>query len=116
MGTSLIAALVVLFASFIGSFGAILLKKGSESFSISIRGVLGNRSLMAGVLIYGVSSVMFIGALRYGELTVLYPLVATNYVWVSLLSTKFLNEGMNAKKWAGIALILIGVTLIGIGS
>jgi uncharacterized membrane protein len=71
---------------------------------------------MAGIGFYGVSTAMFIPALKGGELSVLYPLVALTYVWVSLLSVKFLNEKMNKMKWIGILLILFGVTLIGIGS
>jgi len=62
------------------------------------------------------NTVLFIPALRGGELSVLYPLVALVYVWVSLLSVRFLGEKMNPMKWLGIALILLGVTLIGLGA
>jgi uncharacterized membrane protein len=59
---------------------------------------------------------LFIPALKGGDLSVLYPFVALAYIWVSLLSVKFLGEKMNKFKWLGIALIIIGVSFIGIGS
>ena len=65
---------------------------------------------------YAVGTILFIPALKGGDLSILYPFVALAYVWVSLLSVKFLGEKMNLVKWIGIALIIIGVSLIGIGS
>ena len=75
-----------------------------------------NYYLISGFLLYGVSTVLFILALRGGELSILYPTVATVYAWIALFSIKFLNEKMNKWKILGIALIIIGVTLIGLGS
>ena len=65
---------------------------------------------------YGISTILFIPALKGGELSVLYPFVALAYIWVSLLSVKFLGEKMNKVKWLGIALIILGVSFIGLGS
>ena len=74
-----------------------------------------NYNLFAGVALYGAGTVLFIPALKGGDLSVLYPFVALVYIWVSLLSVKFLGEKMNKFKWAGVALIIIGVTFIGLG-
>ena len=71
---------------------------------------------MGGVALYGVGTVLFIPALRGGDLSVLYPFVSLNYIWVSLLSVRFLGEKMNRLKWLGVALIILGVSFIGIGS
>ena len=117
MATSLQSIVLVLIGSFIGSFGALFLKKGA--LSISIHNPLKtakNIYIWAGVLLYGLSSVFWIFAIRGGELTVLYPMVATVYIWTTLLSIRFLHESMNMKKWLGLALILVGVSLIGLGS
>jgi uncharacterized membrane protein len=54
-------------------------------------------------------------ALQGGELSVLYPLVSLGYVWVCLLSIRFLGERMNSVKWTGVAFIVAGVALIGVG-
>ncbi|MEA2037768.1 MAG: hypothetical protein U9O94_09740, partial [Nanoarchaeota archaeon] len=95
MATELWAILVVLSASFLGSFGPILLKKASDNISIKIKSIIKNYYLMGGFALYAVGTVLFIPALRGGELSVLYPLVSTTYIWVSLWSTKFLGEKMN---------------------
>ena len=66
--------------------------------------------------LYIIAIFIFVFALKGGELTVLYPLSSLGYIWASLSSVKFLGERMSAFKWTGIFLIIIGITLIGIGS
>ena len=116
MATELWAIGLVIFATLVGAFGPILLKKASEKKLSSISALMRNYHLMGGVALYGIGTVLFIPALKGGELSVLYPFVSLAYVWVSLLSIKFLGEKMNTSKWAGIGLIIFGVSLIGIGS
>lgn len=116
MTTQLWAMVLVLIASFIGSLGAILLKKGSGKDLSSINELLTNYNLIEGVLLYGLSGIFFVPALKGGELSVLYPLVSTGYIWTCLLSIKFLDERMNRYKWFAIFSIVVGITLIGFGS
>ena len=110
MNTPIWSIGVVLFACVIGAFGALFLKLASGK--VSMKKLL-NKELIWGIFLYGIGSVFFIVALKYGELSVLYPFVATTYIWVALLSIKYLKEKMNWLKWMGIALIIIGVSLIG---
>ncbi len=114
MKTQLWSIALVLLAGLIGSVGALYLKKASKEMQMHIK-YLFNRKFITGVFFYGVSTVIFIPALKGGELSVLYPLVAAIYIWVALLSMKFLNEKMNKWKWAAILLIIIGIFFIGIG-
>lgn len=116
MATQLWAIGLVISATIIGAFGPILLKKASAKKLSSIKSLSTNYHLFGGVALYAIGTILFIPALKGGELSVLYPFVALAYVWVSLLSVKFLGEKMNNLKWFGIALIIIGVSLIGIGS
>jgi len=115
MATQLWAIATVLFGTVIGSFGALYFKIGSETISIDIKKIIKNYKLILGFLFYGISSIFFVIALRGGELSVLYPFCAASYIWVCLLSMKFLNEKMNKLKWLGIITIIIGITLIGLG-
>lgn len=115
MATQLWAIALVIFATLIGSFGPILLKKASARKLSKIRTLIKNYYLFGGVSLYGIGTILFIPALKGGDLSVLYPFVALTYIWVSLLSVKFLNEKMNSYKWLGIALIIAGVIFIGIG-
>ena len=71
-----------------------------------------NKNLMIGVGLFCLSSVFYVGAMKYGELSLLYPITSLSYIWISLLSVKFLGERMNRYKWLGILLIIIGVALI----
>ncbi len=116
MSTELWAIGLVVIATIVGALGPIYLKKGSGNFKPDIRALLRNYELMLGLFFYGASTLIFIPALRGGELSVLYPFVSLSYVWVSLLSVKMLKERMNPAKWAGVASIIIGVSLIGLGS
>jgi len=116
MATQLWAIGLVVLATFIGAFGPILLKKASAKSLSKISSLATNYHLFGGVSLYAVGTVLFIPALKGGELSVLYPFVALTYIWVSLLSVKFLGEKMNRFKWLGIASIIIGVSLIGVGS
>ncbi|NOZ80799.1 MAG: EamA family transporter [DPANN group archaeon] len=122
--TELWAVGLVLGAVAFGSFGPLFLKRGADLLDFKLRKnlwkglqvVFSNVDIYLGLGFYGISSVLFVYALRGGELSVLYPLVATSYIWTSLLSVKFLREKMNSRKWTGILFIILGVALIGFGS
>lgn len=116
MQTQLWAVALVISACFLGSFGPILLKKATHKLSFKINNIIKNYYLIGGFLLYAVGTILFIPALKGGELSVLYPLVATTYIWVSLWSVKFLKEKMNKQKWIGILLVIVGVVFIGLGA
>jgi uncharacterized membrane protein len=68
--------------------------------------------LMIGLFLYAISAVVFIVALKYGPLSMLYPVIATNYIWVVLLSVQFLGESFSIPQWIGLVFITLGVSLI----
>ncbi|MEW6062889.1 MAG: hypothetical protein AB1571_00770 [Nanoarchaeota archaeon] len=111
--TPLISIIIIVIAAAIGSFGALFIKKGSKHFTIKKPF---NKDIVIGVLLYGISTLLFIPALKLGELSVLYPFVATGYIWIIMLSKKYLNESITLTKIISIALIIIGVSFIGFGS
>jgi len=75
-----------------------------------------NPSLFAGYAMYGVSTVLLVLALRHGQLSLLYPVFAMTYVWVTVLSVLIFHESMNAYKLAGITVIVGGIAVLGRGS
>lgn len=115
MKTQLWAIAMVVTGTVIGSFGPIFLKRLADGFSFTIKGIF-NKNLIFGLLCYAIGTIMFIPALKGGDLSVLYPLVSVSYIWVCLWSIKFLKERMNYIKWLGILFILIGIAFIGAGS
>ncbi len=109
-----IAVLLVVVGSLIGSYGTLLIKKGTIQYSFLQ--LWRSAFLWKGFSLYAISVVLYILALPRENLTVLYPLVSINYVWVTLFSVKFLQEKMNRWKWIGLGGIIVGIVLIGIGS
>lgn len=67
-----------------------------------------------GLFCYAVGLFIGIVALRFGDLSVLYPLSSTTYIWVTLLSKYKLKENINFFKILGIGSIIFGVYLIGL--
>ena len=116
MDTPLWAILLVISATLVGAFGPILLKKASAGKLSKIKTLIKNYNLFGGVSLYALGTLLFIPALKGGDLSILYPFVSLTYIWVALLSMKFLGEKINRYKWIGIALIILGVSFIGIGS
>ncbi len=73
----------------------------------------GDLPLLFGFALHACNALLLIFALRNGELSVLWPLYALSYVWVAFLSAYFFGDRINAWKIAGIALIILGVALLG---
>ena len=71
---------------------------------------------MIGLVIYGIAAALMITAFKGGEVSVLYPIIATSYIWVSLLSSYFFNETINLFRWMGILIIISGIIFISLGS
>lgn len=116
MATKLWSILLVLFTTLLTSSAQLLWKKGSATLAFDVFGILANYYIIGGILLYVVGGTLIIIAFRGGEVSVLYPILATSYIWVSFLSIKFLGEMMNFYKWTGVIGIIFGIALIGYGS
>jgi drug/metabolite transporter (DMT)-like permease len=77
------------------------------------KALFSNYMLLLGYGVQSGNALLLILALRDGELSMLYPIIALTYVWVNLLSMYFFHEHMNVWKAAGIALVIGGVALLG---
>jgi drug/metabolite transporter (DMT)-like permease len=113
--TPVSSIVMVLFASFIGSFGAVCLKLGAEHKGSGIKGMLTNYPLAAGVGLYLLSSVFFVMGVAQGELTILYPMVSLSYIWTLIWSRIFFKEAVTTTKVIGLSIIVIGVACINLG-
>ena len=58
------------------------------------------------------ATIIFIYALKFGNVSILYPIIAMSYIWVTIMATIFLKESFAYTKWAGIFLIILGVSVI----
>ena len=109
MATKLWAIALVLLCTLMTSAAQIIYKFGIKPFNVYL--------IILGLAIYGIAAAVLITALKGGELSVLYPIIATSYIWVSLFSSLlFPSDSMNLLKWMGVVFIILGVSFIGIGS
>ncbi len=113
MATQLRGILIVLASTVIASTGSALYKTGADLLR---QGILLNIPLFVGAVLYIFSAGLLVIGLKFGELSVLYPIYGLNYVWVSLLSIYLFREVIELVQWAGIIAIIVGVAFIGLGS
>ena len=107
--------LLVFSCTVLGAIAQILIKTGMSHFTPELIAILTNVPLMLGYTLYGINTLMLVLALREGELSMLYPIIALTYVWVTLLSYTLLHEPPNVYKNLGILTIVIGVAVLGRG-
>lgn len=107
----IISIVLVLVSTVFAAFASLSLKKASGNLKLNVKSLF-NKHLILGMIVYLLSTVTFIAALRRENVSVLYPITALSYIWVSLLSVKVLKEKMNKHKWLGILFIILGVILI----
>ena len=111
MSKSLAIAAMV-FCSMFTSMGQLFFKLGAMALPV----LLTNWQILAGFICAGFGMLLFIFAMRHGELSLVYPILATSYIWTNLFAIFLLGEHVSFFKWAGVAGIVIGVSLIGLGS
>ena len=116
MATKLWAIGIILFSTLLTSTAQLFYKFGAEKLSLDILSIITNIELIMGMVLYAIGGILLILSFRGGEVSVLYPIFATSYIWVSFLSIYFLGEVMNIFKWSGVFTIMIGISLIGYGS
>lgn len=116
MATEWWAIALMVCASLFSSSGTFFIKLASPKMSFSIRKLIRNWHLITGLSLYAVSTILALSAFRGGELSILYPFIALQYVWANLLSRRYLDEKIGIRKWSGILLIFLGLSLIGTGA
>lgn len=113
MHTPFKSVLLFLFAAMLGAIGQYLYKEGAQMVARNPVSWLTNWRIILGVICYiGVMS-LFVYAFKIGgELTVLYPVYASTFIWAFFIGTFILKESINAYKIAGTLLIILGIFLI----
>jgi multidrug transporter EmrE-like cation transporter len=99
-------------ASVIGAVAGVLLKGGAIRIERSVKSIVTNWRLAAGIFMYLLSSLFFVRGIKVGELSILYPMVAVGYVFSLPMSRIFFNEPLTKAKFFAVGLILCGVALL----
>jgi multidrug transporter EmrE-like cation transporter len=107
---------LVFCCTILGAAAQVLMKIGlSHPVESGLVGYITSLPLLGGYCLYGLNTVLLVFALRDGELSILYPIIALTYVWVTILSVVFFHEAMNYFKLVGVAVVVIGVAVMGKG-
>lgn len=113
MRTSVASIFCYLSAALLGAIGQYLFKIGSKNVSANLMSWLFNYKIILAVILYCAVMFLFVYAFKLGgELTVLYPIYATTFIWAAIIGALFLNEIMTISKMSGIILIVLGTLLI----
>jgi multidrug transporter EmrE-like cation transporter len=112
--------LIVICCTLLVAISQYLIKLGANRLShaglgATLVGIFTIPPLFAGYCLYGVFTVLFVYALRSGELSILYPLIALSYVWVTITGVMAFHEAMNPLKLVGLVVIVAGVAVLGWG-
>jgi len=106
----------------LNTFAQLLLKKGADAvgrFEFSAARMLEallsyavNPYVLGGLACYAVSVVVWLAALSRVEVSVAYPMLSLGFALNALLAWWLLGEAVTAQRLAGIAIIIVGVTLV----
>ena len=113
--TPLRAIILVVLCTIFTSIGQLLWRYSTNNLQFDFVSLITNYPLIFGFVSYAIGTILLLMALKLGDLSVLYPFISLSFVWVSMLSIAFLGEIMTNLKWIAIILIIMGVSLIGIG-
>ena len=122
MGRSI---LLVVVSVVIGLAGQLSLKLGMNqlgqldlsSVAIVVRTfvrVLTTPLVIAGLACYAVSAMVWLVVLSRVDLNYAYPFLALMYVLIPLASKFVLHEQVPARRWLGVAVVVIGVVLVSV--
>jgi drug/metabolite transporter (DMT)-like permease len=106
----------------LNTFAQLLLKKGADvvgRFDFSVAKVLDagllyaiNPYVLGGLACYVVSVVVWLMALSRVEVSIAYPMLSLGFALNALLAWWLLGEAVTAQRIAGIAIIIVGVTIV----
>jgi multidrug transporter EmrE-like cation transporter len=98
----------------LGAAAQMLMKTGANhTAQAGVMAMIVNLPLLAGYALYGLSTLLLVLALREGELSLLYPVIALTYVWVTVLSVVIFHDRLNPFKLIGIVIVVTGVAVLG---
>lgn len=115
------SVLIIVACTLISAAAQVLIKLGANQLShasmvATFVSIFTVPTLFMGYCLYGIFTILMVYALRHGELSILYPVIALTFVWVSILSAIIFHEAMSPLKIGGIATIIAGVAVLGLGS
>ncbi|MBS3108085.1 EamA/RhaT family transporter [Candidatus Woesearchaeota archaeon] len=104
---------LIMFSTLLTATAQTLFKFASSNISLALA-LFTNIPLILGFAFYGLGALLMILALKYGNLSLVYPFFSLSYIWVTASSMYFFNEIIPPMKIMGVIIIVIGVSLLGV--
>jgi drug/metabolite transporter (DMT)-like permease len=122
-GITMFALILVAICIIFGAGGQILMKTGMSQISQigglskllspdTLISIITNLYVLGGLLLYGISAFLWLGALSTLDVSFMYPLLSLGYVIVAVLAFMFLKEDITLLRIGGILLVVGGCFMI----
>lgn len=117
------SVLMILFSISLAVVGQLMLKAGMNKIGpismtqakapvATVLEVASNPNVVGGLALYGASALVWLIILSRVNLSFAYPMLGFSYVIVMFASRALFSEPISGLRWAGAALISLGVVLI----
>jgi drug/metabolite transporter (DMT)-like permease len=113
---------LILLGVLLNAFAQVALKQGMRTighFAFSLENILPvgtrvflNPFVLAGLIAYVVSVLVWLMALSRVEVSYAYPLLSVGYIVAALAGQVLFHEALTPVRWAGILVICLGVFLV----
>ena len=98
------------------ALGQLLWKYSTNSMVGHLIDNLLNLYLILGIISYCIGFIFLLLAMKYAELSVVFPMVGLGYLWVVIAAVLLFHESVSIYNWIGVIVIVFGVTLVGVSS
>jgi uncharacterized membrane protein len=78
----------------------------------NLKALLSSPIVWGGLLLFGLSAIVWLFALSRASLSFAYPFAALSYVLIVLFSVIVLHEDVPVLRWVGVAFIVTGIMLV----
>lgn len=68
--------------------------------------------VLGGLALYGIGAVAWIAVLSRLDLSLAYPLLALNFILITVSSRLFLGESVPTLRWLGMMVICVGIVIV----
>ena len=111
--------ILIIMSIVLGAFGQIAMKLGTSqivvdglSVTAQLLRYFSNIPILLGLALYTFSAILWIFAIARVQLSIAYPMVASGYVLVVILSYLIFHEPISILRLLGLFIIVVGVIVI----
>ena len=114
MKTPALSIIFFIVAAALGAIGQFLYKSGAERATDGALSYVLNTRILTGVGCYIGVMVLFVAAFKKGgELTVLYPIYASTFIWAAIIACLAYGTPIKPANIAGMIVLVFGMYLMG---